>query len=139
MRYLAYVVFALLATSGVALAQTNTPTHTKTPTITPTFTPTKTKTPTQTHTETPTVQSTPTVTPTGRINITNNSHVHALELTIFQGQSDSPQYAPDCINSNYAPRNIDKCRCVIYFSRRSGTIGLYYTCPDGVEHQIATQ
>lgn len=136
MKFLRYVVFAILATSGVALAQTNTPTTTKTFTLTQTPTQTPTKIPTHTPTITPTLQSTGTPTPTGRADITNNTHVHAMELTLYQGNSDSPQYAPDCINSGYAPRNIDKCRCVLYFSRRSGTNGLYFTCPDGTEHQV---
>lgn len=137
MRILGYVVCVLFATSGVALAQTATSTTTPTRTITNTPTLTPTKVPTQTHTATPTHYRTPTTTPTGRADISNNSHVHALELTIFQGEWDVPQYAPDCINAGYAPRNIDKCRCVIYFSRRAGIVGLFYACPDGVEHQIA--
>lgn len=155
MKRLVYSVCVFFLLSGAALAQEDTATPTETPSETPTHTetatvtPTRTQTATVTHTVAKTPQPTPirtrstptanpvaTAEPTGRTNILNNSHVHALELTLYQGKTDVPLYQLECQAANGFPDVIDKCRCVIYFSRRSGTNGLYYSCEDGVEHAI---
>jgi len=112
----------------------HTPTATQTATQTPTITHTATKTHTPTQTHTPTV--TPTKTATGAPE--KASHVHALELTMLDTNSNLPDHADQCIAESYDPKMPDTCRCVMYIVYAAGTKHLRVRCPDGVVATIAS-
>ncbi len=122
---------------------TSTPTLTETPTHTLTSTPTPSHTPTQTATRTPT--HSPTITPT-RTNTPDDrsedtaTHEHALELTIWGGMYDLPEYSQFCLSATpgYHPLNPDACRCVLYVARIGGTNKLHMRCPNGTDQTFTT-
>jgi len=148
------------ATSTPTHTLTNTPTTiptaTQTPTITvfqsPTRTATRTRTATatatntRTHTPTPTITKTPSITPTVTITPARGSkgqasHVHALELSIYDGDTDLPQFSDICLASPaYVPKEFrpDACRCVLYVKRQGGVISLNVRCPDGTIKEVTT-
>jgi len=151
------VFLGILLIAGTSFAQTTTPTDTptETPTATVTNTPTSTptRTPTNTATSTPTSTNTPTSTPTAtntpifkNEGITNKAYTHvtALEVTLFKDASlagvlDRPRYSDDCVAASYAPRNLEKCRCVLYtITNASGVFELHMRCPEGADHVIYT-
>jgi len=84
-----------------------------------------TSTPTATATRTPTARK------RGK-----HSHIHSLELSLYDGVAEVPQNADLCMHENYATKEIDECRCVLFMKRESTVNSLDIRCPDGAIKQI---